>query len=323
MATFEELKRGLAIAAGVQQSVDNIFGLIEKWLTDRQAVTEAEKERQLKWMSLRNKMKYGGAGLSKIITDLRKEFDSRRQVKQFDEVSFRVNSIKRAWEAYRKNPSDVSKAALDEVIIIGFEKMLDPDSVVRASEAERLAQMQGILDRWLATPEKLRRGGKAFTDTERSKIVNMASIVFESYKKEYNRTVNFFHNEAIRHGVPENEVGRVTYNRQIVDEGFDPYTVEESDDDTEEEKSWLDKTKDAVYEKTVDTVSSFFSKLGNKKNKKTDIITENAPDDGYYNGKNFDEIINMGEDTFTPFYKSLNNDDRARLKKRIEWENNK
>jgi hypothetical protein len=135
--------------------------------------------------------------MSKLATTYRKEFESLPHIRDANEVFSAVARMDKAFDAYKKNPKAFeSKNALDQALIIVYNKMLDPGSVVRESEYARTPQGISVINRMQGFGEKIAKGGSGLTDKDREDIVNMAKILEDATGEIYDNTAEIYKNEA-------------------------------------------------------------------------------------------------------------------------------
>jgi hypothetical protein len=128
---------------------------------------EADKERRLQ---------------GKDAVTLRKEFNNLKEVKDYKDVRAKINVMEKALE---KSKTTKNFVAIDQALITLFNKMTDPQSVVRESEYARTPENIGIYNRLLGKIEKLRSGGAGLTAEERSALMDMAKEFYGAYHKLY------------------------------------------------------------------------------------------------------------------------------------------
>jgi hypothetical protein len=104
---------------------------------------------------------------------LRKEYQSRPEVKNFVTVSEAFNKV--------KNAAKSKTAAGDMSLIFGYMKMLDPGSTVREGEFATAQNAAGIPDRVLNLYNKA-IDGEFLSDRQRGQFVNEAGGVFNAQK---------------------------------------------------------------------------------------------------------------------------------------------
>jgi len=108
---------------------------------------------------------------------LRKEYKSDPVVKDSKEITSAVSRMNTVWDDYIKNPSGKSLLALDQALVITFNKMLDPGSVVRESEFARTTEGQALIAKLEGFTKKLVTGGVGLTDDDRKEIVRTAQLL--------------------------------------------------------------------------------------------------------------------------------------------------
>lgn len=111
---------------------------------------------------------------------LRREFNNLSTVKNFQSIKRSFTLMNSALDAARKLPNDKSINALDSSLNVLFNKMLDPDSVVRESEFARLARGQSLLNSIGGFLERQKRGGAGITASERESLVDAAKVLFDA-----------------------------------------------------------------------------------------------------------------------------------------------
>jgi hypothetical protein len=146
------------------------------------------------------------SGKAPSVQDLRKEFNSNKIVQDTGKVSSAVSRMSVAWDEYQKNPDRKSLNALDQALVITFNKMLDPGSVVRESEFARTPQGQALLARLEGYKDKIGKGGVGLTDDSRRDIVEVANQLLQGQMKEYDKVKSQFTNEANIYGYDPNRI---------------------------------------------------------------------------------------------------------------------
>ena len=144
---------------------------------------------------------------------LRKEFIDRPEIKEFVTVRNKVNSM----DALLTNINDKqSRLALDQGLITLFNKITDPNSVVRESEYERTPHNLSLANRFSGAIEKLQKGGAGLTNEDRESLVWGAKIIANEQGKMFNERLSQYSDIAQAYGV---EPSLVTAGV----EGFTPY----------------------------------------------------------------------------------------------------
>jgi len=112
------------------------------------------------------------------VTEIRKEFNNRPEVKTFRDVSTQYEKIKKAAE--------VPSAAGDLSLIFGYMKMLDPGSTVREGEFAN-AQNAGGVDDQLRNMYNKARSGERLNDKQRADFINQANNLFLSHQTAFEK----------------------------------------------------------------------------------------------------------------------------------------
>jgi hypothetical protein len=115
--------------------------------------------------------------------NLRKEFYATPDVKQFFEIRFRYDVFQ---EAMRESERTKNFVAVDQAIITTFNKMTDPDSVVRESEYARTAGDLALWNRLKGKISKWKAGGAGLTQADRVSMFRMATNFKKAAQKRYN-----------------------------------------------------------------------------------------------------------------------------------------
>ena len=103
--------------------------------------------------------------------ELRKEFGQRPETKYYKELNPRFATLEKAMDASRTQDN---KVAVDQAIINMYNKMMDPDSVVRESEYARTTEDLALWNRLKGKIEKWKSGGPGLTQDDREAIFKMA-----------------------------------------------------------------------------------------------------------------------------------------------------
>lgn len=127
--------------------------------------------------------------IQKDAVTLRKEFNTLKEVKDYKDVRTKIQVMEKALE---KSKTTKNFVAIDQALITLFNKMTDPQSVVRESEYLRTPENIGIYNRLLGKVEKLRSGGAGLTSDEREALVSMAKEFFNVYGQYYSNAEEEF-----------------------------------------------------------------------------------------------------------------------------------
>ena len=114
-------------------------------------------------------------------TGLRKEFNALQEVKNYKTFSGQYATMA-ATMGKIKDFKSLNPA--DQVLIMDFNKALDPSSVVRESEYARTPANMSVLNRAYAATSRLMQGG-VLNQTERQALMQAATVMKQSYKSQY------------------------------------------------------------------------------------------------------------------------------------------
>lgn len=117
--------------------------------------------------------------------ELRKEFGQRAETKYFKEISPRFATLEKALEASRTSEN---KVAIDQAIINMYNKMMDPESVVRESEYARTTEDLSVWNRLKGKIEKWKGGGPGLTQDDREAMYKMAKEFKNVAEEKYQAT---------------------------------------------------------------------------------------------------------------------------------------
>jgi len=139
-------------------------------------------------------------------TKLRQEFINRPEVKEYININTQVRSmdalLKKAKEGNIQN-----KVALDQGLITMYNKLTDPNSVVRESEYARTPQNLPLVNRFSGALQKIEKGGAGLTNADREALVWGAKVIANERGRTYNDTLQSYVDLA---GQNDIDVGLVT-----------------------------------------------------------------------------------------------------------------
>lgn len=139
-------------------------------------------------------------GLQDTTSPLRQEFTGRQEVKDYVTVAANTKSMDALWKAAQKGDGK-SKSQLDQALIQMFNKILDPQSVVREAEYDRTPETLSLWNRTIGNLQRYAKGGAGLTDADRAMLVNTAKIVANSRGQGYNDVYGQFEGMAGKLGV--------------------------------------------------------------------------------------------------------------------------
>lgn len=131
---------------------------------------------------------------------LRKEFNDLPEIKDFKTVRQKFDVMESTFE--RSQSVDLkSKVALDQSLITLFNKLTDPQSVVRESEYMRTPKNISFVNNLRGKYEKILKGGAGLTDTERQELIETSRVMRDSYLRFYKKTADNYIEIAARSGI--------------------------------------------------------------------------------------------------------------------------
>lgn len=120
-------------------------------------------------------------------TRARKEFIDRPEVKDYMIISPNIKSMDALLKAAIEQP-DTNKIGFDQGLVTLFNKLTDPQSVVRESEYARTANDLSVVNRIIGAIDKAKNGGAGLTDDDRKALVLAAKIIANERGNQYNQT---------------------------------------------------------------------------------------------------------------------------------------
>lgn len=167
--------------------------------------------------------------ITKLEDDYRKEYNNRKIVKDSKEINSAISRMDNVWNKYQSNPNPNSKNALDQALVITFNKMLDPGSVVRESEFARTPTGQSLISRIQGASEKLVEGGVGLTDAEREEIIIVAKQLQEGQMIELEKEKQLYRELAEQRGLNiESILGRNKTKAPVIPKGIKTITNSKS-----------------------------------------------------------------------------------------------
>lgn len=125
-------------------------------------------------------------------TTLRKEFNDLPLVKEYQTIKNQVSSMEGLLDKSKGNGE--SRLALDQGLITLFNKITDPNSVVRESEYERTPKNLSLVNRFNGALEKLEKGGAGLTQDDRESLLFGAKVIADQRGDIYNETLSNYEN---------------------------------------------------------------------------------------------------------------------------------
>ena len=126
---------------------------------------------------------------SDFTSETRKEFDDHQTPKDFIETRRKYQVMSAAWAESLTTDNFV---AVDQAIISLFNKMTDPESVVRESEYIRTSEDLSLANRLMGRLEKMGTGGAGMTQEDRKALMSIAGEFMSASQGNYDNRVSFY-----------------------------------------------------------------------------------------------------------------------------------
>lgn len=134
---------------------------------------------------------------SRFAMNLRKEFNGLQPIKDYRDVTTKFNVMGKAFDESKKTSNFT---AVDQALITLYNKMTDPQSVVRESEYIRTPEDMAVMDRIKATMSRIGKGGRLEPNT-RQAIMTMAEKFKATYEAQYNAIADEYRGYARQAGI--------------------------------------------------------------------------------------------------------------------------
>ena len=123
-------------------------------------------------------------------------------VKDFFLVKDAFNRMEAVFNRFESGDAE-GNLAIDQAIVIGFNKILDPGSVVRESEFARTPEGQSFISKMVGFAAQLKEGGVGLTDANRKEIFETTRALLEGATKTFEREKNRALRKAKVRGIPK------------------------------------------------------------------------------------------------------------------------
>lgn len=141
-------------------------------------------------------------------TRLRTEFINRPEVKDFVTVNTNVNAMDSLLNMALAEKTKENYVAIDQGLITMYNKLTDPQSVVRESEYARTPENLPIVNRIQGAIGKIKAGGAGLTDEDRKALVEGAKIILKERASPYNSALVEYTDLASQYGLDSSMVTR-------------------------------------------------------------------------------------------------------------------
>ena len=129
---------------------------------------------------------------------LRKEFNNRPEIKEYNQVQSKFGSLEKAFEESKKTGN---WAATDQAMITLFNKITDPQSVVRESEYARMPQNLPFINAMKGKIEKVIKGGAGLTSNDRANIMILVRGMKQGYQELFDTTAKEYAEYSQGYGI--------------------------------------------------------------------------------------------------------------------------
>lgn len=176
------------------------------------------------------------------VLELRKDYRTNKVIEETEKLGSAMARVNQVWSKYQESGQGLN--AVDQALVVTFNKMLDPGSVVRESEFARTPQGQALISRLEGALQKMGEGGVGLGKKERKQIVEVARQLYEGQLTEAKRVEEGYINEAKIYGI-------------------DPYriTFKKPEEEVTETKGKVFVDKKKKVEKELSTIRSQKEKL--------------------------------------------------------------
>lgn len=130
--------------------------------------------------------------------NLRKEFNALQPIKDYRDIETRFNVME---QAIKESKTTNNLVAVDQALITIFNKMTDPQSVVRESEYIRTPQDLSLWNRLKGKVTKYAAGGAGLTQDDRNALYSMAKKFQGAYKSKFDQLRNEYRGYAVDYGI--------------------------------------------------------------------------------------------------------------------------
>lgn len=161
-------------------------------------------------------------------TQIRKEFIDRPEVKDYVAIKTQVGAMDSLLQHATNGAPNVNNP-LDQALIMTYNKILDPTSVVRESEYARTPENLSTVNRIQGAIEKFSEGGAGLTADDRQALVLGAKIIADERGNRFNEALKGYQKVSTSAAVVPQDVIR----------GFRPHKKFQKEETRKEEKSNL------------------------------------------------------------------------------------
>ena|SRR3990167_5936393 len=137
---------------------------------------------------------------NQLSNEIRKEFINRPEVKDYQVVNTNVRAMDALLQGALSG-NIKNQVALDQGLVTMYNKLTDPNSVVRESEYARTPENLPIVNRVSGAIQKLGEGGAGLTNEDRQALVLGAKIIGNERGKAFQATKNEYNSLSEKYGI--------------------------------------------------------------------------------------------------------------------------
>lgn len=171
---------------------------------DRQFEKEENKKTRENNLKIAQERSTNGGLTPTQETSIRDKFMKDKAIQDYKLIEARTQDINAIKKAFKRSGR---LNAQDQALIMNFNKVLDPISVVRESEFARTASGQSLVDRAAGAWAKVTKGGSGLSKAEREAIYQVFDIMTDSARNRARTVAQEYNDLAIRYNTnPRNIV---------------------------------------------------------------------------------------------------------------------
>jgi hypothetical protein len=124
-------------------------------------------------------------------------YNKNKNYVSFRTVANQLNGAIQNANILFKQPKDQRNyQSFDQNLIVAFNKMIDPSSVVMVSEFDRTGRGQSLVNTAQGLATKIERGGAGLTDETRIDLINTMKELSKVYEAPFMKTYDFYKREG-------------------------------------------------------------------------------------------------------------------------------
>lgn len=140
-----------------------------------------------------------------ISSTLREKFEGLPEVKDYNLILPNIKSMEKILDAV-KDGKIQNYTGSDQVLVTMFNKLTDPQSVVRESEFARTPENAPLVNRIMGAIPKAINGGLGLTNEDREALVTAAEVILNERGDIYNQRLVEYNDLADAYGIEKRKV---------------------------------------------------------------------------------------------------------------------